>query len=232
MGLHPHTGPGVPRGDAIDDLAFLPNGELLVLVGSQLAKGRGFVPVSPPPSPVVPIWLYLCGGILFLVIAGSVSVLTLRSQALHVRLSEVPLSALPGAIRSLRWFRALERASSGLGLPVARMRVMEAMISDSIRSESRVRLLAGLLGMKHADEAPVEAIGDAVLLLAARFENPAPLRGGATIIVSIDRVKLHAAEIDNLRGALAASLEKLGPRFELPFLLPWGRQLRRRCDHS
>src|SRR5262249_21375852 len=44
---------GVPTGDAVDDFAFTDDGELVVLVGSRLAKGRVILPSGTSFSDVL-----------------------------------------------------------------------------------------------------------------------------------------------------------------------------------
>ncbi|WP_437316062.1 two-component regulator propeller domain-containing protein [Sorangium sp. So ce385] len=207
---------GVPRGNTIDDLAFTPDGDLIVLVGSTLARGPVFVPIAPDPT-----WLiWLAASVIgVLVVAATVAVAQRRNLYLRTPLAGLALAGLPSTIASMRRFRVLDESWSRLGLPTTRVRSIEALASPAAPPSKQLRALADLLGMEHAAAAPVKARPHGVSYLAARLPYPAPLRGHPVAFVSLDLAQARSAEPAHLRAALEAALKEANQRFELPFVL-------------
>ncbi|KYF79282.1 hypothetical protein BE11_37390 [Sorangium cellulosum] len=207
---------GVPRGGAIDDLAFTPDGDLVVLVGSTLARGRVLVPTLPATRS-----LWLITGVLGALIAAAATgaIAHRRNLYLRISLADRALSGLPSALASMRRFRVLDESWSQLGLPKTRIRHIEAIASADPHAPEQLRALAGLLGMENATSAPVRELPCGLSLLAARLPYPAPLRGHTVALIALDLAQARSAEPAHLRAALESALEDTGQRFELPFVL-------------
>ncbi|WP_438027032.1 two-component regulator propeller domain-containing protein [Sorangium sp. So ce233] len=229
VGYHPGTGSthtltrefGVPSGGAIDDLAFTPDGELVILVGSTLARGSVFVPITPAPPPATrSFWLITSVlGALIGAAAAAVAIAHRRNLYLRTPLADLALSGLPSALASMRRFRVLDESWSRLGLPETRIPLIEATASATPHAPEQLRALAELLGMENAASAPVKELPHGLSLLAARLPYPAPLRGHTVALVSLDLAQARSAEPAHLRAALESALEDAGQRFELPFVL-------------
>ncbi|WP_437910943.1 AAA family ATPase [Sorangium sp. So ce327] len=212
---------GVPRGGAIDDLAFTPDGDLVVAVGGTLARGRVFVPIAPPPPPA-PRSIWLAASALGALVATAAAIVALahrRNLYLRTPLTDRALSGMPSALASMRRLRVLDESWSRLGLPETRIPHIEALASTAPHAPAQLRALAELLGMENAATAPVQELPHGLSLLAARLPYPAPLRDHTVALVSLDLDLARRAEPAHLRAAFEAALQGAGQRFELPFVL-------------
>ncbi len=215
---------GIPKGDVIDDMTFTDDGNLVVAVDFQLAKGRVFVPVTDTVPARRPLWPALATfGLMFAAAVASLIVVTRRNFYLRTPLADFPFSALPATLASLRRYRALPEAWSHLGLPPSRIPLVETLASSSPPAAPELRALAALLGMPAAAGAEVRELPHGLSLLAARLPYLTPLRNHPLTLVALDSARAGATEPARIREAVAAALEQTGQRFEIPFvLLPGG----------
>jgi hypothetical protein len=163
---------GVPKGPAIDDLALTEDGELVVLVGSRLAKGHAFVPVSPASFP----WALLAAALLS--VAGLIGVASLRwnprvnrLRANPEQLRATPLESLPRTLRSLRLAGALKEVWGVLGLPLQRLPMVRALASRP-HSASQLQALAALLGAPAPETRAVRTFSAMIMRLAKLLGVP------------------------------------------------------------
>jgi ligand-binding sensor domain-containing protein len=235
VGFRPGTGwvynltqeRGIPSGDVIDDLTFTDEGELVVMVGSRLAKGNAFVPVTPIPANT-PSWFWIfvvLGG--FLTGAGGTAyALSRNSLARRLRrnpenLRSLPLAAIPGAFKVLRDIGELEEVWTQLDLPTQTLPLVEPLASSAPAGAPQFRALAELLGMASADAAAAEItlFPHGLSLLSAHLTYPVPLRGHPIAFVAFDLVEARRADPARVRETLESALKQAGHRFELPYLL-------------
>ncbi|WP_437984199.1 two-component regulator propeller domain-containing protein [Sorangium sp. So ce117] len=209
---------GVPRGSAIDDLALTPDGDLVVAVGGTLARGRVFVPFTPP---LLPNWLVASAlGALIATAAAIVALAHRRNLYLRTPLAGRAPSGLPSALASMRRPRVRDEGWSQRHLPKTRIPQIEALVSTAPHAPTQLRALAELLGMENATSAPVQELPHGLSVLAARLPYPAPLRGHTVALVSLDLDQARRAEPAHLRAAFEVALQDAGhQRFELPFVL-------------
>jgi ligand-binding sensor domain-containing protein len=121
IGFRPDTGwayyltedRGVPKGDVIDDLTFTDDGELVVLVGSKLAKGHVFVPVTPSRTPLW-VWALVALGLVGASAGGTA--LALRRNSLPARIRKRPVGLPIGEpeLKALLFAKSPERTFAGL----------------------------------------------------------------------------------------------------------------------
>jgi hypothetical protein len=213
---------GVPEGDAIDDFAFSDDGDLVVLAGSRLVKGRVFVPATPTalsPWNVAVITLLGLFGL-------GVGVTTVRWTSLAGRvrrrpalLREIPLASVSQAIEALRRAGTLDEVWGQLDLPPRTRHLVGPLASFKVPGALELRALAELLGMAATSSAEVTPHPHGLNLLAAHLAYPAPLRNRTLALVALDPAPARLAGSVAVRTALEAALRAAGHRFDLPFVL-------------
>lgn len=227
---------GVPLGPTIDGLGFTRDsrdpsqGVLVVAVGNRLARGTAFVVDDGVRSwQYRLLWLLSIVLIPALLLGLTVVLLTLRNP-LVVRLraspqalvDDLPLAAVPVALRRLSMARSLAEVFTQLGLPREREHTISLLAqagSGSPVGAQHLRALAGLLGMEHARHAEVRSVAPGVLLLAARLRHPEKLAGHPTALVAISAQAWQASEGRALLEPLRAALTQIGHPEPHPFLL-------------
>ena len=227
---------GVPLGPSIDGLGFTRDshnpsqGILVVAVGNRMARGAAFVVDDGARSwqyrllwliSIVLIPALLVGTTVVLFMLRHPLVLKLRAtpQAL---VDELPLAAVPVALRRLSMARALPEVFTQLGLPRDRERPIALLtqgVSGGPLTAQHLRALASLLGMQKARQAPVLTVAPGVLLLAARLPHPEKLAGHVTALVAVQAQAWQASEGRALFEPLRAVLTQIGHPDPHPFLL-------------
>lgn len=227
---------GVPLGPSIDGLGFTRDsrdpsqGILVVAVGNRLARGAAFVVDDGVRSwQYRLLWLLSIVLLPALLLGTTLVLLTLRHPlVLKLRASpqalvdELPLAAVPVALRRLSRARALPEVFTQLGLPRDRERPIALLAqgaSGGPLSPQHLRALASLLGMEKARHAAVTQVAPGVLLLAARLPHPEKLAGHPTALVAISAQVWQASEGRTLFEPLRAALSQIGHPEPHPFLL-------------
>ncbi len=211
---------GIPAGPRIDDLDFTTDGELVVMVGGRLVKGRITIPGGGIP------WTLLQNLIIVLTVAAAGGWIAVRRHPLCVRLREHPdalgelsFSRIPTGLRLVGWSFARSQVREQLGFSAERMRAI-GTLAVGAPDARRLRTLAALLGMDDARAASVEELPRVGLrVLAARLPDPEPLRGRTTSLVGVDPAAAPGVDPAAVRQELARVLDELQPGFELPFLI-------------
>jgi ligand-binding sensor domain-containing protein len=235
VGFRPGTGwvynltqeRGIPAGKAIDDLTFTDDGELVVLVGSKLAKGHVFVPVTPPISNTPSwSWAFLALGVALAGAGGTTYSLRRNAFARRLRrtpqsLLALPLPAVSSAFQALRRAHGLEEVWTQLDLPAQTLPFVEPLASSAPPGAAQLRALAELLGMAAAEVATVEITSHphGLLVLSAHLPYPPPLRVHPIALVAMDVAEARRADPARVRETLESALKQAGHRFELPYLL-------------
>ncbi|MEO5728796.1 MAG: ATP-binding protein [Byssovorax sp.] len=213
---------GLPPGDVIDDLTFTDEGELLVLVGSKLAKGRAIVPRNPPS------WPWAVFAVCVVLAGASATTYALRQNSFAARirrdpltLRALPLAAVSSAFQALRRVHALEEVWTQLALPAQTLSLVEPLVSSGPPGAAQLRALAEFLGMDSARAAAAEISlhHHGVAVLSGRLPYPPPLRGHPIALVAIDVAEARRADPARVRETLESALKQAGHRFELPYLL-------------
>ncbi|MFO0761690.1 MAG: two-component regulator propeller domain-containing protein [Byssovorax sp.] len=222
---------GVPKGDVIDDLTFTDQGELVVLVGSSLAKGRVFVPITPPARTPLWLWALVALAIASAGAGGATFVRRRSSLAFRIRtrpalLRELPFATLPSAIKALNRTGTLDEICTELDLPARSRPLIAPLASAAIPGPLQLRSLAELLGMETASTATVTPYPCGITLLTAHLPYPAPLRDQTIALVAIDPAESQRAGSAPTRDALEKALREAGHPPELPFLLLGGDHTR------
>ncbi len=227
---------GVPLGSTIDGLGFTRDsqnpslGILVVAVGNRLARGAAFVVDDGARSwqyrllwllsiIVLPLLLIGTTGVLFTLRHPLVIKLRATPQAL---VSELPLAAVPVALRRLSRARALPEVFTQLGLPRDRERLITLLcqgVSGGVLTAAHLRALANLLGMPRATQAQVETLAPGVLLLPARLKHPEKLAAHPTALVAISSTARQESEGRALFERVREALAKMGHPEPHPFLL-------------
>jgi hypothetical protein len=216
---------GIPKGDVIDDLTFTDEGELVVLVGSHLAKGRVFVPITPPAKTPLGTLVAL---VLAAALAGVVTTTLIirRTSSLPARirrrprtLIELPLAAVPAAVEALHRARTLDEIWTQLALPARSRLLAVPLASTATPGAAQLRALAELLGMEAGTTALITEHPHGLTMLAARLPSPQPLRDHPIALIALDLAEARQADPARVREALESALKQAGHRFELPFLL-------------
>ncbi len=227
---------GVPLGSTIDGLGFTRDsqnpslGILVVAVGNRLARGAAFVVDDGVRSAQYRLLWLLSIIVLPLFILGiTVSLFTLRHPLViklrakpQALIDELPLAAVPVALRRLSMARALPEVFTQLGLPRDRERLISVLSqggSAASLSAQHLRALAGLLGMPRAAQAEVKTVAPGVLLLAARLRHPEKLSAYPTALVAISASARSEVEGRELFEPLRAALTQIGHPEPHPFLL-------------
>ena len=227
---------GVPLGPSIDGLGFTRDshdpaqGILVVAVGNRLARGAAFVVDDGVRSwQYRLLWLFSIILIPLVLIGTTVVRFTLRHPlVLKLRATpqalahELPLAAVPVALRRLSMARALPEVFTQLGLPRDRERSIALLAqgaSGGLLLPQHLRALASLLGMEKAKDADVITVVPGVLLLAARLPHPDKLAGHATALVAIQAQAWQASQGRPLFDPLRAALSQIGHPEPHPFLL-------------
>lgn len=227
---------GVPLGSTIDGLGFTRDsqnpslGILVVAVGNRLARGAAFVVDDGARSwQYRLLWLLSIIVVPLLIIGTTVVMFTLRHPLViklratpQALVSELPLAAVPVALRRLSMARALPEVFTQLGLPRDRERLITLLAQGATGgalSGQHLRALAGLLGMPRAAHADVLTVAPGVLLLAARLKHPEKLAAHPTALVAITAAARQESEGRALFDPLREALAKIGHPEPHPFLL-------------
>jgi hypothetical protein len=222
-----HEKHGVPAAAIIDDMAFTPDGYLVVYAAGKLARGRVFVPIqpgAPSPSDRPFLWLAASLALLALAIAGSTFFGILRHPtvvAVRARpqlLYELPLPAVAAPVRRLRRARALTDIFQHLGLPVHRARMVQRSAARRRFEPHDLTELAALLGMSNSSPGSVQTLAPGLMALPLRLPDPEPLRGHtvALFALQLDAVTGTPAE---LRRAMEDAMQRMDQLPEHPYLL-------------
>lgn len=201
----------------IVDLAFTADGELVVMAGSRLARGR----VQLRSWSGWPSFL----GVLLIVLAALVSglvffhpqVIALRKHPDQLRL--LPPKRVPVAIRQLRRARALGDVLESLGLGTDRLDTIRIMTAPDEPIEHRLPALGELVGATGISKSAIETLSPGLVLLKAQLSYPSPLRDGVTPLVAFEPDDSADVDLARQREQLDQALDKAGHRFENPFIL-------------
>jgi ligand-binding sensor domain-containing protein len=227
---------GVPLGSTIDGLGFTRDsqnpslGILVVAVGNRLARGAAFVVDDGARSwQYRLLWLLSIIVVPLLIIGSTVILFTLRHPLViklratpQALIDDLPLAAVPVALRRLSMARALPEVFTQLGLPRDRERLITLLAQGATGgalSAQHLRALAALLGMPKAAHAEVLTIAPGVLLLAARLKHPEKLAAHPTALVAISAAARQENERRVLFDPLREALAKIGHPEPHPFLL-------------
>lgn len=206
---------GLPSGLPLHDFTFTDKGELVVLAGALVFKGfmrvsgPGWIPLYALPALVV---LLLVTSTIWLSVFRHPLVRELRARPDKLR--QLPLSELAIALKRLQRAWALDEVRQRLGLSPQRLDVLKTLTAgDSLPA------VATLLGVEHAEQTSIDELHVGLRLLPMQLAYPEAFHRQTLPLISVDPERIATDDEPACRMAIQQALEKMGLRFEWPFLL-------------
>ena len=212
---------GMPSGVPLHDLAFTKQGELVLLAGAHLFKGR----ISLPGKGLL-TQLNLFLALLMVLTLGTLGwrvvfrdPLVLQYRAQPAALRELPLTQIALVLSRLRRAFALQEVRERLGLAPDRLQLLSTLATTAAPGDAALRAVAALLGMPDAAQAAVQTLCQGVCLLMVQLSYPEPLRGHALPLIGLDPTASRGLDPVAVRDAIRQALRHQGHSDKLPVLV-------------